>query len=109
MGRTDQHTIGYVIKVLRTASSLKQKDLARRAGIKSNYLSLVEAGKREPSLSVLRAVAKALGIPVSFLFWESEGLPEGANSNRKPSFMRIRKLLLELEALRLEDQKGKGE
>ena len=52
-----ERNIGHVIKLLRTVSGLKQKDLATGAGINANYLSLVEAGKREPSLAVLRALA----------------------------------------------------
>src|SRR2546427_11119284 len=96
--------IGYVIKVLRTASGLRQKDLAQRAGVKANYLSLVEAGKRDPSLKVLRAIARELNVPISLLFWESERLPK-MNSEKENSVLNLRRLLVEMEALRLSNQR----
>jgi transcriptional regulator with XRE-family HTH domain len=99
--------IGHIIKVLRTASGLKQKDLAQRAGIKANYLSLVESGKRDPSLNVLRAIAKALNVPISMLFWESESLPE-MSSMKENSLLKVKRLLLEMEALRLAEQRRTG-
>ena len=98
-----EQKIGHVIRVLRTAANLKQKDLARQAGIKSNYLSLVEAGKREPSVNVLRAIAKALNVPVSMLFWEAERLPEMSSVKEENALLKIKQLLLEMEALRLAD------
>jgi XRE family aerobic/anaerobic benzoate catabolism transcriptional regulator len=102
-----EHNIGHIIKVLRAASGLKQKDLAKRAEIKANYLSLVEAGKRDPSLNVLRAIAKALNVPISMLFWESESLPE-MSSMKEDSLLKVKRLLLEMEALRLADQRRTG-
>lgn len=98
-----EQKIGHVIRVLRTAANLKQKDLARQAGIKSNYLSLVEAGKREPSVNVLRAIAKALNVPISMLFWEAERLPEMSSVKEENALLKIKQLLLEMEALRLAD------
>lgn len=100
-----EHSIGHVIKVLRTAAGLKQKDLAQSAGIKATYLSLVESGKKEPSLNVLRALAKALNVPVRMLFWESESLPEISSGKEQDSLLKIKRLLLEMEALRLADQR----
>lgn len=98
-----EQKIGHVIKVLRTASGLKQKDLAQRAGIKATYLSLVESGKKEPSLNVLRAIAKALNVPIRMLFWESESLPEMSSIREQDSLLKIKRLVLEMEALRSAD------
>ena len=104
MNRMNRH-IGNVIKVMRTAAGMKQKDLALRAGIKPNYLSLVEAGKREPSLKILREIAKALDVPTSLLFWESEEIPGTVFEKEGDQLLRLKRLVLEMETIRLANQK----
>ncbi len=99
-----QQTIGHTIKLLRTVARLKQKDLAEKAGIKANYLSLVEAGRREPSLTVVRAIAKVLDVPVSFLFWESEAYALTNRDKKEDSLVKLKRLVLEMESLRLANQ-----
>lgn len=103
-----ERNIGHVIKLLRTVSGLKQKDLALGAGINANYLSLVEAGKREPSLAVLRALAKELNVPTSLLLWESESISEMSSAKEEDSILKLKRLVLEMEALRLANQKRMG-
>ena len=44
-------------------SGLQQKELAERAGLDASYLSLIEMGKRTPSLSAITKLSKALGLP----------------------------------------------
>ena len=80
-----------------------KKCLARVAGIKAHYLSLVEAGKREPSVNVLRGVAKALNVPIRMLFWEAEQLPDMSSVKEENTLLKIKRLLFEMEALRLAD------
>lgn len=60
-------TVGESIKSLRTASGLLQRDLAKRAGISASLLSLVEKGRREPTIPLLRAIGRALEIPPGVL------------------------------------------
>jgi len=60
--------LGECIKSLRAAAGLQQRELAARVGISKSMLSLVEAGKREPTVSLLRDIGKALNIPTSVLF-----------------------------------------
>jgi len=45
-----------------------QRELAERVGISASMLSLVEAGNREPTISLLREISRALEIPASILF-----------------------------------------
>lgn len=92
-----------VIKVLRTASGMKQKELAERVGIRANYLSSIEADKREPSLNLLRSIAKALDVPVGFLLWEITEKPATTKSEDGHIWNRVQQLLLEMERLRLID------
>src|SRR6266436_9726569 len=61
-------TLGEAIRSLRAAAGMMQRELAERVGISASMLSFVEADKREPSISVLRAIGRALDVPTSVLF-----------------------------------------
>jgi transcriptional regulator with XRE-family HTH domain len=53
---------------IRTERDLTQRDLARRAKVTEAYVSQLESGSRlNPSLPVLKRLAKALGVPVTAL------------------------------------------
>ncbi len=57
-----------VIRTLREAKGLTQVDLARRAKIERTYLTKLETGDKDnPSLAILKRIAKALGVPVTTL------------------------------------------
>jgi transcriptional regulator with XRE-family HTH domain len=57
-----------VIKALREDKGLSQKALADRIGVSDAYITMLETGKRaNPSLKVLKKLAKALGVPVTEL------------------------------------------
>ena len=57
-----------VLTILRTAKGLTQEQLRKRAKISRGYLADLEAGHRKnPSVAVLRQLAKALGVPVTEL------------------------------------------
>jgi transcriptional regulator with XRE-family HTH domain len=58
-------TLGKTIQKRRKALSLTQQELADKARVTKPYVSMVEAGKRTPSLEVLGNLAKALGSTVS--------------------------------------------
>jgi transcriptional regulator with XRE-family HTH domain len=63
---------------------LAQQDLAELAGLTPSFLSLVENGKRQPSLTVLQRIASALNVPEEVLIWDAVELPEGlAEKDRK--------------------------
>jgi transcriptional regulator with XRE-family HTH domain len=60
--------IATVLRARRTAANLTQVQLAKRAQIARGYLADLEAGHREnPSLPVLRRLARALRVPVTAL------------------------------------------
>lgn len=57
-----------VIQRLRIAKGLTQRALATKAKVTPGYVAQIEMGqKRNPSLAVLRRLAKALGVPVAEL------------------------------------------
>jgi transcriptional regulator with XRE-family HTH domain len=57
-----------VLKALRKASGLNQVELAKRVRVTTAYINMLEKGKKKnPSLAVLKRLAKALGVPVTEL------------------------------------------
>jgi transcriptional regulator with XRE-family HTH domain len=59
---------GRVLKTLRTSKKMSLRDLAERADVPPGYLSELEGGKKKnPSLDVLKKLARALGVPVGEL------------------------------------------
>jgi transcriptional regulator with XRE-family HTH domain len=57
-----------VLRTLREQKGLTQDQVAKRAGVTKPYLSQLESGARKnPSLPVLKRLAKALGVPVTAL------------------------------------------
>lgn len=54
-------------RVIRAASGLKQAELAARLPITASQLSLIEAGKRMPSVKVIDGLAKAVNIPATLV------------------------------------------
>ena len=55
------------LKKLRTAKGLSQEALAKRAKITREYVNKLEAGRYDPTMGTLQALAKALGVPVTEL------------------------------------------
>lgn len=52
----------HVLRSTREARGISQLALARSAGIDGAYVSMLEAAKRQPTLSVLCGLAEALGL-----------------------------------------------
>jgi transcriptional regulator with XRE-family HTH domain len=63
----DLMDVGRGIRLIRTSLSLAQGKLAKRVGISASYLSLIEKGRREPTLPLLRRIAKELDISPAIL------------------------------------------
>jgi transcriptional regulator with XRE-family HTH domain len=54
-------------RIIRAAFGLQQSELAARMPITASQLSLIEAGKRQPSVRVVNALAEAVGIPAALV------------------------------------------
>ncbi len=67
MTTTDGLTLGRRIRHLRTARGLTLDDLGGLVGVTPSLLSLIENGRREPRLQLLRQIADALGASVNDL------------------------------------------
>ena len=59
------------VRELRNLRGMKQVELAEKAQIAQAYLSEIENGKTEPSLSVLKRLADVLEVSVSELIGET--------------------------------------
>jgi len=71
--------LGKAIKVCRQAKKLTQSQLAKKAKISISYLSLLERGMRDPNISILKSISKALNIPFAVLIFvaaDKNDLPE---------------------------------
>ena len=68
-------TFGDFIKAQRELNQLSQRELARLSDLSDTYMSLLERGRHEPSLSVLRALADSLDIRPDQLILYAAGLP----------------------------------
>ena len=55
------------LKTLRVRRGLTQVELADKAGLSRGYLVRLEQGKQDPTLGVLRRLAKALKVPLTRL------------------------------------------
>ena len=57
-----------MLKTLREEKGLTQVDLANKAKVERTYIVKLESGdKKNPSLDILKKLAKALGVPVTDL------------------------------------------
>jgi transcriptional regulator with XRE-family HTH domain len=57
-----------VLKLLRERKGWSQAELAKRADVTDAYIAQLETGAREnPSLDVLKRLARALGVPAAEL------------------------------------------
>ena len=90
--------LGKTIKILRTNLGIRQKDLARRLEITPTYLSLIESGRKEPSLFLIKSLSLELNVPLGLLFWEahSDYYTKNEVGDRQ---QRIHELLHELHGL----------
>jgi transcriptional regulator with XRE-family HTH domain len=87
--------VGKALKILRTAKGMKQSDLAKKTEVQTNYISMIENGHREPSLSFLEAAASALNAPIDLFFIfarDTSEISKGSSEN----YDRLQQILLQL-------------
>ena len=56
----------------RTELGLSQVQLGERSGVSQGYISDLERGEKEPTVSVAKKLAAALGIPITTLLDDSK-------------------------------------
>ena len=71
--------LGETIKLLRKRNGLNQSQLAELCEITVTYLSLIENGKKAPTLSLLKTITNSLQVPLPILLFSAlteEDIPE---------------------------------
>ncbi len=63
-GKSDLPRLGHHIRELRLATGRTQADIARLAGLAESTVGAVEAGRSNPSLPTIVALARALGVSI---------------------------------------------
>jgi transcriptional regulator with XRE-family HTH domain len=63
-----QIDFGNRIRELRKAAAMNQEDLAHRCGLFRTYMSRIETGKANPTLTMIYSLAESLGVHVTELF-----------------------------------------
>jgi transcriptional regulator with XRE-family HTH domain len=71
--------LGKAIRARRASLGISQEELANRAGLHQTYVSDVERGQRNPSLSTVEKLARALEVSIASLFDESAAGNGGDN------------------------------
>ena len=67
--------VGRNVRRYRLAASLTQEETAHRAGLDSTYLSDIERGIRNPTISLLRDIAVVVGVhPAMILVEEHDAI-----------------------------------
>jgi transcriptional regulator with XRE-family HTH domain len=95
---------GKAIRICRSAHGLSQGELAKRLSIGASQLSLIEAGKRQPSVKVLEQVSAALRVAphlLTVLASEPEDLDQ---PDRQAQLCELGRALLQLLVSANEDQ-----
>ncbi len=60
--------LGNNLKTIRTAKNITQSELAELIGVDKSFVSNIENGKNNPTLSTIASLAKALKVSVDELF-----------------------------------------
>ena len=68
MPTSPQRAFGQRVRELRLAAGMTQEDLAERCGLFRTYLSRIETGLANPTLTMIHALAGSLGVSVTDLF-----------------------------------------
>ena len=70
------------LRLIRVFHDVSQKDMATRLQIVPSYLSEIEAGKKEPTLALLRKYSDGLKIPMSSILFFAEHMEDGTSASR---------------------------
>ena len=65
--------LGHNVRQLREARGWSQEDYADRAGIHRTYVSDIERGRRNPTITVVEKLARPFGVSAGSLLDEAEG------------------------------------
>jgi transcriptional regulator with XRE-family HTH domain len=68
--------VAHKLRMLRGRHGLSQRGLARRASVSNATISLIEHGRTDPSLGLLKRILDAMGVSFAEFFSPHSGAPE---------------------------------
>ena len=71
---TPEAALGQALRKLRLAAGWSQERLGHESGVQRNFISLIETGQSQPTVTTLFKLANALGVRASKLIALTEGL-----------------------------------
>jgi len=78
---TTEIIFGQVLKKIRALSKMSQEKLSQECGLDRSYISLLERGLRQPSLTTILLLAKALNTTASNMVHDVEEIINENNQN----------------------------
>lgn len=78
---TTEIIFGQVLRKFRTAGNLSQEKLSQECGLDRSYISLLERGLRQPSLTTILLLAKVLNTTASKMVHDVEEILDENNQN----------------------------
>lgn len=69
---TIEEEFGVVLRKYRSKTGLSQEGLALKCGLDRTYISLLERGKRKPTINTVFAIAKIINVKPSQMIKEIE-------------------------------------
>ena len=100
---------GKAIRICRATKGISQKELAEIANIGPSYVSLIEAGKRSPSIATIEKIGKALAVPthlIMLLATERQEIRGDNFQNLQEASRLILQLLLDSDSETPSDKAG---
>ena len=64
---SESSKLGKNLKRIRTAKGITQGDIVRKLGVGRGFISNIENGKANPTLTTIAKLAKAIGVPIENL------------------------------------------
>jgi transcriptional regulator with XRE-family HTH domain len=71
---TPNAAFGQVLRKLRQGAGLSQEQLGLESGVQRNFISLIETGQNQPTITTIFKLATALNVRPSKMVLESEKL-----------------------------------
>ncbi len=81
--------IGHLLKLIRINKGFNQQHMADIIGISQNYLSLIESGKKKPSVSLIDNISKHLKISKAAMMFSASAPPDELSEKDKKDFKRL--------------------
>lgn len=94
---------GKALRIARAATKLQQKEVAKRSKLDTSYVSLIEAGKRTPSIEAVESLSEAFKIPKD-LFELLASEPEDIKTVKSEDVNKLARELLSLLVLADDDK-----